>query len=516
MNSPNLTRDEILQELADRKNARNDLIKFAQYLNPDFEVHPPHQLIADHLHDIWTGKTRRLAVFIPPGSGKSELISRHFAAWCFGHDPTLKIIQTSYVADLAEGFSRHIRAKLQDPLYHNVFPNTTLSTESRAVGDWMTSAGGTYKAEGVGGGLIGFHGQIAIIDDPYKGYEEAMSTNERRKSWDWYTGTLLNRLRPFKGGGGAVILVMQRWHDKDLGGLAESDPEWTTISLPSIALENDPLGREPGEALIPSWRSLAELHDLQKKQPQIFMSAHQQKPIPDEGDIFTLQEFSRYSELPPDLVYYAASDYAVSERQGDFTVHLVAGVSPKGHIYIADLYREQANSKVWVDHMIRLIKRYKPFRWAEERGQIIKGVGPFLSLRMQEEDAYTIRTSYTSAVNKALRTTAIAGMVKEGRVSLPHNAPWLGDFEHELTRFPAGEHDDQVDAFSLLGRMLGKIKGEFVRAESHNPNEQDSAPRPFTFAQTMGRAKAVRAGRRFRRTVPGAPEPPVPEELNVA
>tara|TARA_R110000787_G_scaffold137573_8_gene251205 strand:- start:651 stop:2213 length:1563 start_codon:yes stop_codon:yes gene_type:complete len=513
------TLEDMERELEQRHEASESIIKFAQYMNPAFEIYKPHEMIAEHLHAVWSGECRRLAVFIPPGSGKSELISRTFAAWGFGHDPLFKFIQTSYVSDLAEGFSRHIRNKIAHPRYSNVFPDVQLSADQRSVDDWTTAQGGTFRAEGVGGSLIGYHAQIAIVDDPFKGYEEAMNPNERRKAWDWYTGTLLNRLRPYKDAGGAVILVMQRWHDKDLGGLAEVDPDWTILKLPSLAEKNDPLGRSIGEPLIPQWRSKAELLDLQAKQPRIFIAAHQQKPIPDEGDIFSMADFGRYDadDLPPNLVFYAASDYAVTEDGGDFTVHLVAGISPKGHIYIVDMYRKQANSAQWVDAMIDIIQKYQPFRWAEERGQIIKGVGPFLSLRMQEEGAYTLRTSYTSSANKILRTSAIAGMVNEGRVLLPRSADWLGEFEHEIVRFPAAEHDDQVDAFSLLGRMIGKIKGEFKDQEPHDPNATDIAPRARTFGETMTRAAISRKGRsRLGRSVPGAPPTPIYEELNVA
>ena len=44
-----------------------------------------------------------------------------------------------------------------------------------------------------------------------------------------------------------------------------------------------------------------------------------------------------------------------------------------------------------------------------------------------------------------------------GKVYLPRHAPWVMDFVHELLRFPAGTYDDQIDAFSLIGRMLDEI-----------------------------------------------------------
>jgi phage terminase large subunit-like protein len=37
----------------------------------------------------------------------------------------------------------------------------------------------------------------------------------------------------------------------------------------------------------------------------------------------------------------------------------------------------------------------------------------------------------------------------------PSRAPWLADLRSELLSFPAGKHDDQVDALGLIGQLLG-------------------------------------------------------------
>ena len=36
-------------------------------------------------------------------------------------------------------------------------------------------------------------------------------------------------------------------------------------------------------------------------------------------------------------------------------------------------------------------------------------------------------------------------------------APWFADLRTELLSFPAGKHDDQVDALGLVGQLLDKI-----------------------------------------------------------
>src|SRR5258708_26024986 len=41
--------------------------------------------------------------------------------------------------------------------------------------------------------------------------------------------------------------------------------------------------------------------------------------------------------------------------------------------------------------------------------------------------------------------------------SARQGAPWLADLRAELLSFPAGKHDDQVDALGLVGQLLDKI-----------------------------------------------------------
>jgi hypothetical protein len=40
---------------------------------------------------------------------------------------------------------------------------------------------------------------------------------------------------------------------------------------------------------------------------------------------------------------------------------------------------------------------------------------------------------------------------------VPVNASWYPDLLSELLRFPAGKHDDQVDALGLLGQLLDQM-----------------------------------------------------------
>lgn len=404
-------------------------------------------------------------VFVPPRHGKSELASRRFPAWYLGRHPERQIIAASYNANFAADFGRDVRNLVADPIYTRLFEGTQLRPDSTAADRWNTSQGGAYVAAGVGTAVTGRGAHVALIDDPIKDREEADSALARDRVWHWYTNVLYTRLMP----GGAIILIMTRWHEDDLAGrLLENEKQggdkWRVVNLPAIADAGDQLGRQPGDALWPGWYGIEALNRIRlaltlRDGPRAWEALYQQRPQPDEGSYFKAEWIRWYDPaIPPAyLTRYGASDYAVTGGGGDYTVHMVAGVDPTDDIYVLDLWRQQATSDVWVESVIDLMGKHKPVAWAEEKGQIERGVGPFLTKRMLERRVYCRRDQFASAADKATRARAIQGRMSMGKVYLPHGAPWAADLVSELVRFPTGVNDDQVDALSLFGRMLEEM-----------------------------------------------------------
>jgi len=55
---------------------------------------------------------------------------------------------------------------------------------------------------------------------------------------------------------------------------------------------------------------------------------------------------------------------------------------------------------------------------------------------------------------------------------LPRHAPWRQAFEAELLTFPAGKHDDQVDALGLVGQLLDQmVTGPAPKHEKAEPRD---------------------------------------------
>ena len=302
-----------------------------------------------------------------------------------------------------------------------------------------------------------------------------------------------------------------RWHDDDLAGRllkqAEEDPNippWEVLSLPAEAEEDDPLDRALGEPLWPEWYNKA---DLMERRAVLghreYTALYQQRPTTNEGNYFSLEWFKEYTRdtLPPrhELRFYGCSDYATSERRGtDWTVHTVFGIDMQDNIYVMAMWRERKQPKEWIENCIDLMAKYKPTAWAEERGQILNSVGPFLTERMRERGVYCHREQFTPSRDKTVRARAIQGRAEMGMIYFPKHAPWRADAIDELIKFPSAKHDDIVDTFSLLGLMLEKLRG----GKAPKPPKEDLSPRNYSFDELLKRSARKARGRRNAKEAP--------------
>ena len=277
-----IQRADAARELLSRREAVQDLIAFTEYTLPQYETAPHHRLIAHKLQQVESGEISRLAIFVPPRHGKSELASRRFPAWYLGRHPERQLITASYNADLASDFGRDVRNIVGSADFGHVF-GITLAPDSQAANRWHTDKGGAYVAAGVGTAITGRGTHILLIDDPVKDRADADSELVRKATWDWYRSTAYTRLMP----GGAVILIQTRWHEDDLAGRLLDSGEWEVLSLPALAEGDDPLNRQVGEALWPQWYDREELeHTRSVVGDREWSALFQQKPQADEGAYF--------------------------------------------------------------------------------------------------------------------------------------------------------------------------------------------------------------------------------------
>lgn len=401
----------------------------------------------EYLDRVTDGMLNKLMIFQPPRHGKSSLVTVHYPAYRLERDPSMHIIVGSYNETLASRFSRQTRRIAGQRI--------ALNRERWAVIDWETQRGGGLRAVGVGGGITGHGGQLIIIDDPVKSREEADSLAYRDRVWDWYRDDLYTRLEP----GGALVVIMTRWHEDDLAGRileSEDGPNWTVLSLPALAEADDPLGRAPGEALCPERYDEAALADIRTVlgEPS-FAALYQQRPMPPEGGLFKAEWFHDRISLAEDapfdeLVRYW--DRAASADSGDYTVGVLMG-RMGGEFSIIDVVRGQwetfRREQVIAETAVRdasLAARHKATMriWIEQE----PGSGGVDSVRstIRALAGYSVYADRVTG-SKEARAEPLAAQAGAGNVRIVHGA-WNAAFIDELCTFPHGTNDDQVDAAS--------------------------------------------------------------------
>ncbi len=126
----------------------------------------------------------------------------------------------------------------------------------------------------------------------------------------------------------------------------------------------------------------------------------------------------------------------------DFSACTTWGLKDK-KIYLIDVWRKRVNFPE-LKHAVReQFTKHKPERILIED----KSSGTQLIQELVHEGLYQVKGVKTVG-DKKMRLNAQTGAFENGKVFLPTAAPWLAEYVHELTSFPAGTFDDQVDSTS--------------------------------------------------------------------
>ena len=464
---------EAAQELLNRRKARARLTDYCLYVAPDEPPAAHHRLLCDALDDVVDGLNDRLLVFMPPGSAKSTYGTVRFPAYYLGKTKDKNIICGSYAADLAESFGKKCRNLVATPEHSNVFPDCTLSDDTKARGEWETKNGGSYKSCGVDGSVTGRRGDLLLVDDPVKGRKEADSDTIKESSWQWFKSDFLSRRKP----GGAVVIIQTRWIEDDISGRILPDDWdgesgdfmgfdgkiWKVISIQAEAEEgkNDPLGREPGEYLWTDWFTPSYWAETKAAQTagdmRNWAALYQQTPSPEGGTFFKKEWFQFYDTLPDNLNRYLTHDDAVTEESEgedpDFTEIGDWGVDYDDNIYAVNWWTGQETSDVWIDALLDITKESGAFVMVGESGVIRRAVEPHLLKQMQKRKIYTRVEWLPTIGDKFARARNFQALASMGKVRFPRT-DWARAVINQLVRFPGTRYDDKVDTCGLIGRAI--------------------------------------------------------------
>lgn len=432
-----------------------------------------HKQICDALMRVYRGETTRLIINVAPRYSKTELAVVNFMAWCLGNVPDAEFIHTSYSGTLASNNAWQTRELVTHETYKEIFPNTELRNDSKAKGEWRTTAGGIVYAQGSGGTITGYgagkvregFGGAIVIDDPHKA-DEARSDVMRNNVIEWFQNTLESRKNAPHT---PIILIMQRLHENDLCGWllnGGNGEEWEHLKLETL--------REDGTALWPEKHSVEVLKRMQNANGYVFGGQYQQSPSPAEGNIFRPDSIRIIDALPAGINFVRGWDFAATQDGGDWTVGGKLGVMPDGRFVIADIIRLQGAPHEVESALVNGAKRdgYGTSQnIPQDPAQAGKAQVAYLTKQLA---GYSVSASPESG-DKVTRASPLASQVNVGNVVMLR-AEWNDKLINEMRMFPNGTYDDQVDALSRAFAKLNNNDFGLLDYYENMNKKQDNQP----------------------------------------
>jgi predicted phage terminase large subunit-like protein len=467
--------------------------------------------IVDHVFDRLNnvpGAPTGLLVFAPPRHGKTQETTLWTPTWFLGLFPEKNVGLGCYGDDFARSWGGKVRNNIR-ALYPDL--QIAIATDSKAADEWRTAEGGGMVSSGIGGEFTGRGFHLLIVDDPVKNAEDAQSVAIQDRNWDWWLSTARTRLEP----GGVWIMILTRWHERDLAGRiiaaneagpdAEGYEAIRVISLPALAEDDDELGRARGEPLWPERYDETALRSLQRTMGPFWWAAlFQQRPAPAEGGI--LRRASWRFWIPPEFAKAAppvvdpddsrvtypvvvldqgAVDEAIQSWDLAFKGMADAvrkGKEPDpvaGHVWArlgANLYMlDRVNARMAFSEtckaVLAMARKWNGVERPETKIKLVedKANGPALRDFLgqwvaglvaaspgRRSKVLRVTTAVASQGDKDARVMSVEALLAAGNMYLPHPvmAPWVWAFIRSCADFPNGANDDDIDAMSQAVAFL--------------------------------------------------------------
>lgn len=438
----------------------------------------------------------KICAAAPRGHAKSTAITHAFTLACL----LFRIKSFALVVSDTEGqaveFLGDIKGELQsNDLLRNEFGIKRIikATETNIIVEFMDgnrfriqAKGSEQKVRGIK--WMGKRPDLIVCDD-LENDEIVMNPERREKFRRWF----MNALVPCGSDTCWIRVVGTILHlDSMLQRLLE-DKTWKHLFYEA---EDGSFQNVLWPEQFPEGR-LRQIYESYKAQgdSEGYAQEYRNRPVAIENAFFNPDYFfdvdrdSSGKKLLPNLEYYAAADFAISEKEkADYTVIIVGGMDPEGKLYIVDLKTGRWDSEQIIQELIATQKMWNPNIFTFETEKIDKAIGPFLEREMMRRGVYlNIHKMTPMKSSKTARARSIQAMHKAGAIRYDKEASWYPGFESELLMVsesgPRGKHDDMFDAFAYLGLTIN----QFWEAQTDEELEEEEYDEMFEDYTTMGR-----------------------------
>lgn len=424
--------------------------------------------MCEHAEAITWGRMEpRLAATVPPGSSKSTIYSVMWQAWEWGPCdlPGLKYLSTSFELGNVYRDTRKTRDLIMSEWYQLLWPRpltrageTSFENEQRGTREGVAFSSLTAK-----------RGDRLVIDDPHS-LDGAESDVERDKATRRFIEGGQNRLNDQLKS--AIVIVMQRLHERDLTGVILSREMGFVHLLIPMEFEPErrivtPIGwtdprKLDGELMDPRRMPEKALKPLRESEYS-YAGQYQQRPAPREGGLFKVDkiEIVEPAEVPIGGPVVRGWDLAATSAPK-------AGSKRKTSARTAAVRVRRAGGMLYIEHAVA--KRASPNEveqlvlstTGDDTRAVLQSLpqdpgqaGLAQKLRYAELlEGWNFRIT-PEIGTKEERARPFAAQVEAGRVRIVRG-DWNAAYLDELRNFPNGALKDQVDASTRAFQELLK------------------------------------------------------------
>jgi predicted phage terminase large subunit-like protein len=214
--------------------------------------------------------------------------------------------------------------------------------------------------------------------------------------------------------------------------------------------------RQEGEVLAANRFSETDLARL-KATPQMFAGQAQQRPSPKGGGQIKREWFKQYACQPRDFIgkldeLWVSSDAAKKDKaNSDYhAIHVWGRIGARK--ILLDRRHERMTYPTYELAMDGIIGLWKP------SGTLVEDTANGTTyIQCRQSTIHNLIAFHPNQIpgndkSKGARAVYIERAAEAGQIELPDPriCPWVEEFVYELTVFPSGIHDDDVDAASQI------------------------------------------------------------------
>lgn len=154
-------------------------------------------------------------------------------------------------------------------------------------------------------------------------------------------------------------------------------------------------------------------------------------------------------------------DPAISKKNtADYTAIVVIGIDRRNNwMYVLDVWRARVHPSELIDKIFEMYIQHRPDRVGIETVGFQKALALELEKQMLDKNLFFPLDKVGNMGEKEGRIRSnLAGRYGTNTVIHPKRHPFIKDLESELLKFPAGKHDDMIDALSGATAMTGMFR----------------------------------------------------------